>query len=89
LVHTPTPCFAKNRLDVTENKELGTKNSQKRGWILLKELGASLQRRSRNCISESGGVVREAEGGQDLGGTELRNDRDGGVAAKVMKHFTS
>jgi hypothetical protein len=27
------PCFAKKRLENVENKDLGAKNSEKRGWM--------------------------------------------------------
>jgi hypothetical protein len=85
----PPPCFAKKRLESVEKKGLEAKNSNKRGWILLKTLRASLQRRSRDCISEVSGVAGNAGGGQDSGGTELREEWNDGVAATIMEHFTS
>jgi hypothetical protein len=32
---TPTPCFAKKRLDVVENKGLAMENAEKRACIVL------------------------------------------------------
>jgi hypothetical protein len=87
--YTPTPCFAKKRLESVDKKGLGVENAKKKRLYFVENIEALFAERMHEMTALVAGAGKSWLEGRT--GEELDSGRkfDDGDAATIMEHFTS